>query len=296
MIVGVQRYLEIWRAAPANLRGAIWAIAGATSFTAMGALIRVLSSDISVQTIVFFRNAFSLPVLALWIVAVGRTASFKTTRVWMHLLRALFGVASLACLIVAFRHLDFALATALAYTTPLWVIVLSITFIGERPGWQRLLATGLGFVGVLVIVRPLPVWEIGVWAALASAAFGATALSFLRYLSRLETTETLLFYFFLFGIIISAGPALFWGMLPTLQELALLMAISAFGMAGLGFAANAFGVADATFVAPFDFIRLPLASLIGILAFSEFPDMWLVLGSSTMIMALFVIVQIGSSK
>jgi drug/metabolite transporter (DMT)-like permease len=293
MSTGVQRYLTAWSALPANVRGPIWATAGAVSFTAMGAIVRVLSGHVSVETIILFRNALSLPVLALWMVAAGRTANFKTTLVWMHLLRAVSGVASLACLIVAYQHLNFALATALAYTTPIWVIVLSMIFIGERPGWQRLLATVLGFVGVLVIVRPLPVWEIGVWSALASAVFGATALSFLRHLIRLEPTETLLFYFFLFGIIISAGPAMIWGVFPTVGDLALLAAVSLFGMAGLGFAANAFGVADATVVAPFDFLRLPLASAIGIIVFAEVPDMCLLLGSSIMVIALYAIIALG---
>ena len=68
------------------------------------------------------------------------------------------------------------------------------------------------------------------------------------------------------------------------------MLISISGMAGLGFASNAFGIADATIVAPFDFIRLPLASVIGLAAFSEVPDAWLLIGSSIMIVALYLIV------
>ena len=293
MTTVVPRYLTAWKALPANVRGGVWATAGAVSFTLMGMTVRVLSRDVSVETIIFFRNAFSLPVLVLWMVATGRAANVRTSLIWMHLLRALCGVASLACLIVAYQHLDFASATALAYTTPLWVILLSMIFIGERPGWRRLLATVVGFFGVLIIIRPLPVWEIGVWAALASAAFGATALSFLRHLIRREATDTLLFYFFVFGILISIGPTMIWGAFPTGKELALLAVVSTFGMAGLGFACNAFGVADATVVAPFDFMRLPLASVIGIIVFAELPDMWLLLGSVIMIAALYAIISLG---
>jgi drug/metabolite transporter (DMT)-like permease len=284
------QYVKAWSTLPVSVRGAVWAMAGAASFTTMGALVKALSNDVPAPSIIFFRNAFSLLVLALWIVATHRTARFRTKRILRHFFRAVAGVASFACLIVAYKTLDFALAAALAYTTPFWVIVLSIVFIGERPGLRRSLATLLGFFGVLVIIRPLPVWELGVWAALASAALGGTAVSFSRHLIRLEPTETLLFYFFLFGGLITAGPAIISGFIPDPHEILLLMLISISGMAGLGFASNAFGIADATIVAPFDFIRLPLASVIGLAAFSEVPDAWLLIGSSIMIVALYLIV------
>jgi drug/metabolite transporter (DMT)-like permease len=276
-----------------NVQGALLALAGAVAFSAMGALVRVLSLEMPTATILFFRSAFSLPVLLLWMLATGRAARLRTQWVGWHFARAVAGVGSLACLIVAYRHLDFALATALAFTTPLWVIVLSILFIGERPGWRRSAATVLGFVGVLIIIRPLPELGVGVWAALASAALGAMALSFLRHLSRLEPAETLLLYFFLFSMIISAGPALHAGQLPDLRQALLLVAIATVGMAGLACAANAFSRADATVVAPFDFMRLPIAGVIGLLVFGEVPDAWLLAGAAVMIGALYMIIVFG---
>jgi len=276
-----------------NVQGALFALAGAVAFSAMGALVRVLSLEMPTATILFFRSAFSLPILLLWMLAAGRTTRIRTERVRWHFARAIAGVGSLACLIVAYRHLDFALATALAFTTPLWVIILSILFIGERPGWRRSAATALGFIGVLIIIRPLPELGIGVWAALMSAALGATALSFLRHLSRLEPAETLLLYFFLFSMIITAAPALHAGHLPDLRQLLLLLAISTVGMAGLACAANAFSRADATVVAPFDFMRLPIAGIIGLLVFGEVPDPWLLLGAAVMIAALYMIIMFG---
>ena len=276
-----------------NVQGALFALAGAVAFSAMGALVRVLSLEMPTATILFFRSAFSLPVLLLWMLATGRTTRIRTERVGWHFARAMAGVGSLACLIVAYRHLDFALATALAFTTPLWVIVLSILFIGERPGWRRSAATALGFIGVLIIMRPLPELGIGVWAALMSAALGAMALSFLRHLSRLEPAETLLLYFFLFSMIISAAPALYAGHLPDLRQLLLLLAISTVGMAGLACAANAFSRADATIVAPFDFTRLPIAAVIGLLVFGEVPDRWLLAGAAVMVAALYMIIVFG---
>lgn len=281
------------KALPTNVKGALFAICGAFAFSAMGALIRVLAFELPTITILFFRVAFSLPILLGWMLLSGRLARVQTSLLGWHFARAAAGLASLACLIQAYRSLDFALATALAFTTPLWVIILSVIFIGERPGWRRSAATALGFVGVLVIVRPLPLWEIGVWAALASAVFGAAALAFLRHLTRLESTETLLLYFFLFGFLISVGPTLYIGYRPDLMQLALLLAAALTGLVGLSCASNAYAVADATVVAPFDFARLPLAALIGLVIFAEVPDPWLIVGVAVMIVALYIIVVFG---
>lgn len=273
-----------------NIQASLFALTGAVAFSTMGALVRVLSLEMPTATILFFRSSFSLPVLLLWMFAAGRATRIRSERVGWHFARAVVGAGSLACLIVAYRHLDFALATALAFTTPLWVIVLSILFIGERPGWRRSAATVLGFFGVLIIVRPLPELGIGVWAALTSAALGAAALSLVRRLSRLEPSETLLFYFFLFSMIISAAPALYAGHVPNVRQLCLLLAISTAGMAGLACVASAFSRADATVVAPFDFMRLPLAGVIGLLAFGEVPDLWLLVGAAVMAAALYMII------
>lgn len=288
-----QRLVQEFSVLSPNVQGAVFALAGAVAFSAMGALVRVQSFEMPTATILFFRSAFSLPVLLLWMIAAGRTTRMRSPRLKWHFARSVVGIGSLACLVVAYRHLDFALATALAFTAPLWVIILSVIFIGERPGWRRSAATALGFVGVLIIVRPLPVLGIGVWAALASAALGAMALSFLRHLSRLEPPETLLLYFFLFSTLISFGPALYAGHLPDGRQLVLLLATSTAGMAGLVCAANAYSRADATVVAPFDFMRLPFAGAIGLIAFGEVPDPWLLAGAAVMIAALYMIVVFG---
>jgi len=282
-----------WAGLTPTVQGAALALAGAVAFSAMGALMRILSLEMPTATILFFRSAFSLPVMLAWIVLARHTGRLRTRHLVWHFARAMAGITSLACLILAYRSLDFALATALAFTTPLWVIVLSVLFLGERPSWHRSAATLLGFVGVLIIVRPVPLWEVGVWAALASGVFGAVALSFLRHLVRLESAETTLLYFFLFSTLISAGPALHAGHMPDPRQMALLLAAAGAGMAGLAFAAHAYAVADATVVAPFDFMRLPIAAAIGFVFFAQTPDPWLLLGAGVMVAALYMIVVFG---
>ena len=266
------------------------------ALTTMAVLIRAISSELPVPTILAFRSGISLLVVVAWMVVMGRTLAFQSAHRGAHLIRAICGVLSFAFLIFAYRRLDFALATALAYTTPFWVVVLSVLFLGERPGVRRLVATGIGFVGVLVVLRPLPLFDLGACAALASAAFGAVALSYVRWLSSLETTETLLFYFFLYGAILSAVPAVAEGIVPNSTQFAVLAAMSAAGTIGLGCAAQAYRLADATIIAPLDFLRLPIAAGIGVAVFGEIPQIWLLAGATLMIISLYYIVATGRSQ
>jgi drug/metabolite transporter (DMT)-like permease len=279
-----------------TVRGAMWMSIAVIALTTMAALIRVISSELPLATILFLRSSFSLLVVVVWIVATGRMSNFQSRHRGSHFIRALCGVSSFAFLVLAYRRLDFALATALAYTTPLWVIVLSVLVLGERPGFRRAVATGFGFLGVLIVLRPLPLLDLGVWAALASAAFGAIALSYVRWLSSLETTETLLFYFFLFGAILSAAPAAADLVLPNAGQFAVLAGISAASTIGLACAAQAYRLADATIIAPLDFLRLPVAPAIGLIFFSEVPQVWLLAGATVMIASLYYIVSAGRRR
>jgi drug/metabolite transporter (DMT)-like permease len=270
--------------------------AAVIALTTMAALIRAVSSELPLATILLFRSSLSLLMVVVWIVGMGRMRSFQSRHRASHLIRAICGVLSFAFLVLAYRRLDFALATALAYTTPFWVIILSVLFLGERPGIRRLAATGFGFLGVLLVLRPLPLFDLGVCAALASAAFGAVALSYVRWLSLLEPTESLLFYFFLFGAMLSVVPAAAEGVMPDLSHFAVLAAMSAAGTIGLGCAAQAYRLADATIVAPLDFLRLPFAAGIGFIVFGEVPQVWLFAGVAVMVVSLYYIVATGRRR
>lgn len=276
------------------LKGTLWMVGGALALTVMGALIRLVSNQLPVATTLCFRNGISLVVVLGWVAARGRLHALRSQRRRWHFARALCGALSFGFLVLAYRRLDFALATALAYTTPLWMIVLSVFFLGERPGVRRSVATVFGFVGVLVILRPLPILDIGVLSAMASAVFGACALSYVRWLSGHEPTESLLFHFFAFGALLSAPFAVGTGVLPEAGQLAVLCAISLAGTIGLGCAAQAYRLADATIIAPVDFLRLPVAGAIGIVFFAEVPQVSLIVGTAIMAAALYAIVTLGS--
>jgi drug/metabolite transporter (DMT)-like permease len=95
---------------------------------------------------------------------------------------------------------------------------------------------------------------------------------------------------------VSALPALVAAALPSVQQLALLAGIAVSGTIGLACSAQAYRLADATIIAPFDFLRLPIAGLIGFSFFGEVPQWWLLAGASIMIVSLYFVMVTGSPK
>lgn len=273
-----------------EVSGALWIVTSTICFVAMGVMLRTLARELPLASVVFFRGVVGLALVAAWILVRGRPGSFVTRRARFHFARACCGVISLFAMMEAYRRLDFALASTLAYTTPLWVVATSIAMLGESPGRARLLATAAGFVGVVVMVRPLPASDAGVLFALASGLFGAFSLSFVRSLTGRERIETVVFYFFLFSTVLSAPMALAAGFVPQGAALLGIAAVGLTGALGMACAAQAYQRAEATIVAPFDFLRLPIVVLVGLIWFGETPDPWLIGGGAIIVCALYAVV------
>jgi drug/metabolite transporter (DMT)-like permease len=134
-------------------RGATLMVISHALFTGMSALVKLLGDTIPVAELMFFRSALALPVVAVILARGpgGILRGLRTRRLPGHALRACTGTAAQACSFYALTVLPLAVQTALGYTTPLFVTVLAILFLGERVGAHRWSAVVAGFCGVLVI-------------------------------------------------------------------------------------------------------------------------------------------------
>ena len=148
----MHRQLHDWlRRLPANVQGALWLVAGGFIFTATSAMIRLLSTQIeSVQT-AFFRAAISV-VLLIPYMAAGRVNPWRSTRIAGHFWRTLMGTTSMVLGFYAVSMLPLADATAIAFSQPLFSVVVAAVIAREKVRWRRWSATIVGFVGVLVMV------------------------------------------------------------------------------------------------------------------------------------------------
>ena len=286
------RVQQAWLRVDPNRRGAIWMVCAAIGFTLNSALVKAVGvSDMHAFQIAFFRTAIGfLTVLPfVWHAGLGL---LRTRHPGIHLIRGTAGGISVICGFYALTIMPLADFMALTFTTPLFMIVLAVLLLGERIRWRRWTATAIGFLGVLIMVRPgAGTFEIGALLVLAMALGIAIASSLVKRLPAGETPAMMLFWFSLIATVMSAPLALAVWRAPTPEEWLLLIAIGVVGIAGQSFIIRAYKVGEATFVAPFDYSKLLIAVVVGFFVFSEVPDAWALAGAGVIIVSTLYIAR-----
>nr|WP_281354706.1 DMT family transporter [Roseospira navarrensis] len=266
-----------------NARGALFMLLSAVSFSAMGGMIKVVGGELHSFQVVFFRCLFGMMVLLPFIRRQG-FGIFHTRRPGMHSLRVVFGILAMFCLFHAITHMELAAAITITYARPLFMIVLAVLILGEVVRWRRGLATAVGFVGVIVVMRPDPTaLDIHALTALASAALIASALTMVKMLSSTEKPLSILMWFVTGAVLASLGPALWVWRWPEPLTWVLLVAIGAAASLGQYLAVRAYREGEATLVTPFDYSQILWATLIGMVLFAEVPDAWTLVGAAIII-------------
>jgi drug/metabolite transporter (DMT)-like permease len=150
--------------------------------------------------------------------------------------------------------------------------------------WRRWTATVIGFLGVLVMVRPGQTEaELAVAIGLLGAFLAADVVVWIKKLAKTESPIAMLVYFGLFSTLIAAVPAAFVWIWPSWTELLQLALIGLLGALGQFFAIRGFRIGEATAVMPFDYSRLLFATGFGLIFFAEVPDLWTVLGAAIIV-------------
>ena len=172
---------------------------------------------------------------------------------------------------------------ALEFTSPIWILVLSPLFLGERLTRPRVIAAALGFIGVLIVTRPgaAPMSVGIVAAALAAICFALTGLLTKR-LTRTESLTSILVYLTVTQAIFGLVCAGYDGdiALPTADSAPLLALVGLAGLIAHFCLTKALSIAPATVVIPIDFVRLPMIAVIGMLIFDEALDVWVFVGAA----------------
>ncbi|MCZ6859063.1 MAG: DMT family transporter [Alphaproteobacteria bacterium] len=280
--------------------GALWMTAAMTSFTVMVVLIRIISDRLTAFDVAFYRAlvgiALTLPFLLRGGLGEGLIL-LKTTRYGLYVARGLFTYLALVAYVYAVGHMILVDAIALNSTIPLFTVVLATLVLREKVGPRRWLATMAGFTGALIILRPGLV-EIGLPAilALASAAcYGVTGIV-VKILSRTEPAVRIVFYTNLLLALFAIGPALIFGNPPGWGEALPLLGIGATANFAHFCMIRAFSAADASFVAPFDFVRLILVTFAGYFLFGETSSPWVWVGAVVIFASAIIITRIEARR
>lgn len=275
---------------PANARGALWLVLSGILFSAMAASVKLVGTRLDSFEIAFFRSLVALIALLpiVWRVGFGTLA---TKRPWAHLLRGVLGTTAMLCGFYALTHLPLATAIAIQFSRPLFLIVLAILILNETVGPRRLIATVIGFAGVLVMMRP----SEGIDDAALVAVFGtmvvAGAVVLIKILTRTEKPLSLVFSFSLLSALFSAVPAALVWQTPTMTELGLMIGVGVLAMSAQFCYIRGYSIGEATAISPFDYFRLLFATIIGLTLFNETPDLWTLVGGLLIIVPTLYIAR-----
>ena len=267
------------------MQAACFMVIASFGFQAMNGVIKHLSTEIHPFEIGFFRNIFGLVALAPFFVRY-RLEVFRTEKFGLHLLRGAINVVSMLCFFYAISIAPLAKLASLAFTLPLWVTVFAVIFLGERLRSRRILALVVGTIGALIIIRPgTEAMNLGSLLVLAGTAIWGLALMTIKVLARTESNLSITAWAAVLLAAFSLPPALLHWTWPSPGEFAWLALVGGLGSLGVMATAQAFRLAEANALMPFDFFKLIWAAAIGYIFFAEVPDIWTWLGGAVIFLS-----------
>ncbi|MSP89897.1 MAG: DMT family transporter [Alphaproteobacteria bacterium] len=270
---------------PPPIQGALWMLGAATIMSGMNVIVRIVAETLHPFEAVFFRNLFALAFMVPWVVR-GGYAELRTGSIRLYFTRAAIGLVSMLAWFYAITVMPLADAVAFSFTAPLFGTILAATVLHEVVRIRRWAATLVGFLGVVIIVRPgIDTIDLGTGAALLSAATTAISVIIVKRLTRTESATVIVAWLTLMLTPMSLLPALTVWVWPDWAALAWLALLGFCGVCGHWCMARAFAAADASLVMVFDYARLPLVAALAYFVFAERTDMWTWIGAAVIAVA-----------
>ena len=270
------------------LRGICLYVLQVVCFLIIGMLVKTLAPYFAVTELLLVRFGFTLVVL-LAVIGPNRGPSFFKSRYPIdHIIRTTCGMTALGLTFVALSGAFIANATAVILSGPILAVGLAFFVLRETLPISRIIAVVVGFCGILMIVKPgFGEPNTAIYAALGAALFFAFVIVWLRKLNRTEHPLCISFYYNLSGVIVfllwtlSIGFSENWNEAPMLLALLLLLGVT--GAAQQILLSYSFRYADASLLAPFEYLSLPLALIVGLAFWSEMPDPVSLIGAGTIV-------------
>ena len=287
-----QKASSSWKSQTPVMRGIVLMCLSTIAFSIMHGLVRFVSEVLPPFQIAFFRNIFGLAFL-LPLLMRSRFAILRTKQIGLHALRGVINMAAMLMFFTALAISPIAKVTALGFTAPIFMAILAVLVLGERFRIYRWSAIFLGFVGMLIILRPgLVAIDTGALLVIGSAALWAVAMIIIKIQSRTESSLTIVAYMGIFLGVFSIAPAV-WVWQPFgLQTLGFMVLIGLFGSIAQMAISESLKETDSTALMPFDFLKLIWTAMMGVWFFSEIPDIYTWIGATVIFLSgLFIAIR-----
>lgn len=261
-------------------------VGAGTCFALMAASIK-LSADhgVHLAEIAFYRFAFGLPPLLVWIALTRSVGAWRTTRPLAHLWRGVIGLSTMVVAFSAVTLLPLAEATTLSFIAPLFSVALSALFLAEQVGRYRWAAVAVGLLGVIVVMQPggSHLEPLGLGLAILAALGVAAVTITLRQIGKTERTPTIVLWFTLFSMLGTGLFLPFYGQAHDAGTWAILIGLGLSGGIGQLFLTSSLRFAPVPVVVPFDYMQLFWAVLLGWLLWDTRPAATTWLGAAIIV-------------
>ena len=274
-----------------NHLGGICMILSVLFFSLMDVLIKI-TNEYDVGQVMFSRALFGLIPIFFLIPKKKLKYFYKTKRVKLHCLRAGVGTIGMWAIFVGLRNLELAEVTSIAFSGPIWVVIFSILFLGEKIKAKRWTAVGLGFIGVIIISKPgfdnLNYYYI--YPVIFTLAFAGVSI-FIRKLTLVgEPVYLIAFYFSvcsgIFGL--CTLPLGGW-LMPSSYDLGLLILIGLFGSTANLLLTKSYQLAEVSLTTPLKYLSLVFAIIFGFYLFNEIPTIYTLSGAGLIVISSAII-------
>ncbi len=271
----------------AVLLATLWMGGALISFISMAIAGRELSAELNTFQILFFRSAIGL-IIIVGLLSWAGWSQIKTNKLGLHFIRNLAHYVGQFGWFFAISLIPLAHVFAIEFTVPIWMAIFAPLLLGERLTPMRLFVILIGFVGVLIVLRPgmIPI-EIGVISALIAALGYALAHTLTKKLTITDTPLSVLFYMTLIQLPMGAIPSLMDWVTPSASMAPWILIVAATALSAHYCMARAFAHADAVVVVPMDFLRLPLVAFLGMFLYGEPLDFWVLAGAGIIFIGIF---------
>ena len=286
-----ERFSKNWVKLSGNIRGIVWLSIGAFLFSITDVIVKLLGRKFDPMELALFRYGIGMIILTPIFIKMG-LENLKTKKIGLHIIRMLLAMLAQVGIFITVINIPLADATAIFFSKPLFTTIIAVFLVSEIVSKRRWSATAIGFLGVIIMVRPGDgsmnlIALVGVAAALTFAI----ANVLIRVLSRTEPPNRILFYYHIGGIIVFTGPAIFVWQTPIGIEWVLLISVAVLTTIGMTCFVRAFSIGEANAVGPIEYVRLIYAAIFGYLVFSEIPSLWTGVGAILIIASAIYIAR-----
>ena len=262
----------------------------------MFTVLRIVQSDINVYTTSFFRFFFSLIILIPYIFYT-KFSFTKTSNIKKHLIRSSLNLPAMYLTFGALTMIPLEKINAIHFLNPLFVSIFAVIFFKEKIYIYRVISLVLGFVGIIVVIRPglIPL-EIGSFMVLGSTVLWALCIIITKDITKEESAINILIFQCIFMSLFTFIIAYFNWELPSSDQLMLLFLSALFGNVFHLMINHSFKIADLTLTAPFRYSVLIWGSLFGFLFFNEIPDFFTWIGGTIIFLSILILTYYESKN